>query len=270
MMYSLMILNLIIIALLVISLAIVLVIVYRKLPQVSNIDVDSLKSEKTEKVKVALIEDRLKRTLKAATKKAVARIAPTFQGSIDKVVHHIERARIKKMELELEQKKSVMEKKDEETVDQHLMDLLSEAEKYMDAEDWGKAEERLIASLTIDPKFIPAYRLLGELYAHQKSFDQAKETMRYVVSLTKQSPQATDLFFLGEIEKLLGNEKLAFKYFSQAVDVEPGNPKYLDLLLEQCILCREKNVAWAAFQKLKEVNPQNNKLEDFREKLREL
>ena len=53
----------------------------------------------------------------------------------------------------------------------------------------------------------------------------------------------------------------------QAVELEPKNPKYLDLLIETVILCGDKDLAERAFNELRMVNPENQKLAVLRERI---
>ena len=46
----------------------------------------------------------------------------------------------------------------------------------------------------------------------------------------------------------------------KALKIEPANPKYLDALLDICIMKKDKIRAQEVFFKLKEVNPENKKL----------
>ena len=55
-----------------------------------------------------------------------------------------------------------------------------------------------------------------------------------------------------------------------AVALEPKNPKYLDLLIETAILAGDKNLALESFQELRLVNPDNQKLIQFKERIEKL
>ena len=53
----------------------------------------------------------------------------------------------------------------------------------------------------------------------------------------------------------------------QAVELEPQNPKYLDLLIETAIICGDKATAVRSLEELRLVNPDNQKLDSFRERI---
>ena len=56
----------------------------------------------------------------------------------------------------------------------------------------------------------------------------------------------------------------------QAVELEPQNPKYLDKLVEISVLCGDKKKAEEAYNQLRMVNPENQKLVVFKDKIDQL
>ena len=65
----------------------------------------------------------------------------------------------------------------------------------------------------------------------------------------------------------IGQPEAAREAALGAIELEPQNPKYLDLLAEVAILCRDKALAERAYNDLRLVNPENNKLADLRERI---
>jgi predicted Zn-dependent protease len=51
---------------------------------------------------------------------------------------------------------------------------------------------------------------------------------------------------------------------------DANNPKYLDKLIELSILVKDRKAAREAFDRLKAINPENQKLAIFEDKLRQL
>ena len=62
----------------------------------------------------------------------------------------------------------------------------------------------------------------------------------------------------------------ALEAVRQAVELEPDSPKYLDMMAEVSIKCRDKQSAEDAFQKLRMVNPENQKLDVLRERIEKI
>jgi predicted Zn-dependent protease len=55
-----------------------------------------------------------------------------------------------------------------------------------------------------------------------------------------------------------------------ALQLEPKNPKYLDLLIEVAILCNDSGLAITAYNELRLVNPENQKLDYFKGKISQM
>ncbi len=62
----------------------------------------------------------------------------------------------------------------------------------------------------------------------------------------------------------------AVEYFEKALALEPKNPKYLDALLNISIIRKDKVRAGQILNVLKEVNPENNKISEWREQIERL
>ncbi|MBI3626728.1 tetratricopeptide repeat protein, partial [Candidatus Uhrbacteria bacterium] len=75
---------------------------------------------------------------------------------------------------------------------------------------------------------------------------------------------------LGRIYARLNKPAAALKSFAKAVKIEPNNPKYLDQLLEMSIITRDKETAEDVLGRLEAVNPGNQKLTEFRQRIEEL
>ena len=56
-------------------------------------------------------------------------------------------------------------------------------------------------------------------------------------------------------------------YLKEAVTIESGNPKYLDRLIELSIILKDKNLAETSLSKLKEINPENKKINEYKDKI---
>ena len=57
---------------------------------------------------------------------------------------------------------------------------------------------------------------------------------------------------------------------AKSLEIEPANPRYLDRMIDLNILTENRDLAWQSWQKLKTVNPDNKKLDDFKQRINEL
>ncbi len=280
-------------------------IVVRKFPQLANLDLENLPQEKLAKKKKEMVLRRVRaghsRLMLSFLKltKPVGKLWGSLQlkfriyvGKIERLLHHEQRVKIK---AELAQLPS-------EAVDSKLTNLVAEGERDFQAGNLEKAEEFFIAAIKLDAKFAPAYRGLGDTYLAKGALPEAEETYQFLMQLTPKDDNAMVkiselLEKKGEIEKAINflqqavivNDSLSSRFYHltelllrvnqpsvgkeaivQAVELEPRNPKYLDLLVETGILCGDKDLAERGLRELRLVNPQNQKLESFQGRIHAL
>jgi len=56
----------------------------------------------------------------------------------------------------------------------------------------------------------------------------------------------------------------------QALDIEPQNPRYVDNFIETSIILKRKDLAEEGYKQLRMINPDNQKLEVFRQRIDEI
>jgi Flp pilus assembly protein TadD len=146
-----------------------------------------------------------------------------------------------------------------------LAESLIEAEVLFRNEEYEKAEKKLIEIIGIDNKFTDAYELLGRVYLEKKDLDLAEETFRFLVKMSK--ADASVNAYLGEVLEVQGKMQEAMAQYRKAVELSPRNPKYLDFVISIALDLEELEIAKEFLATLKEVNPENKKIELFEERL---
>jgi tetratricopeptide (TPR) repeat protein len=180
--------------------------------------------------------------------------------------------------------------------------LAQQGEQWLQNKDYEQAEELFIEAIKLDVKCQPAYRGLGYTYLAKGQLAEAKETFQFLLQLNPHDDVA--IVKLGEIcenqgqlEEAIGyfqravleNDNLSTRFYHlaelllkvkqpetaqeavvQAVELEPKNPKYLDLLIEIAIICGNAALAEKSYQELRLVNPENKKLAEFKEKIEKI
>jgi len=175
--------------------------------------------------------------------------------------------------------------------------LLAECKDLKVREDYQEAEKKCIEVISLDPKNMEAYYHLGEIYTALKDYEHAKEIYKFLIKLNAQDDIAYS--GLGDIAAAMGNfqeakddyihsiilssktashhldlcetymalddQKNALKSCQAAVKLEPKNPRNLDALLKISIQTKNKSLAVRTFDKLKKVNPENQKLGELKE-----
>jgi protein O-GlcNAc transferase len=171
----------------------------------------------------------------------------------------------------------------------------------VDQEDYDEAEKKYIEIISLEPKNVEAYRGLGNLYFIQNNYEDAKQTFNHVLKINKEDDmayaklgaiaaesgdlkdakdsylqsiniqnKAIHFFELAEVCYKLEEYADATKNLEKALEIEPNNPKYLDILITVCIAAKNKAKAADVLDRLNEVNPDNQKIEEFAAEIKEL
>lgn len=233
--------------------------------------------------KEALITRRLERKFSAVSRVSQKYVAPVFRLA----GKGIQTGYAKLVELENQYRhRSALTATDQPTTQgtqSEIGRLLNEATDFSNQENFVEAEKRLITLISLDPTNLPGYRKLADLYLETKDYPHAKETLSFVIGLEKKTHEeqevidgsdtiqlAADYIDLGMVCQELGEQSEALRHIEQAAKLDPNNPKNLDLLLETSLAAKNKVLAWEAFDRLKQVNPDNQKLADFQQRIAEL
>lgn len=277
-----------------ISLAIIIIIVARKFSVLANLDVDTIQIEREIKIKERIISSRLKRNYYNYQNKVLNVLKPVggkaseiLKSSYDKL-----------LELKENYNRDVKAVNDlTENTPESNAQLMVEAKDLRKREDWDEAEKKLIELIGLDSGNIKAFRSLGELYFERKDFHEAKETLEHALKLLEK--KLTELSLPGEsgngqederkrerdnlslelalvyydkslVNRSVDNFSGALQDIDNSLKIEPNNPKYLDTKFELSIICKERDSAQEAYEKMAEVNPENQKLDEMKNKLEEL
>ncbi len=250
------------IVIIVIGLVVIGFVLYKKIPKLRVIDVDSIPKEQARKVKEKLILQKFKRAgggkVKVLNKKSNA--------VVKEVSKHGRRA-VQKL-YALEQYYQRLKRTDSDG--QHAYDqetikkLIQEADSLIRKEEYIPAEKIFIDIISHNPKNVDAYEGLGNMYVENGQFDQARETFLYALKLSPKD--ASVLVSLAELEIKLEKPKAAVEHLRKAVQKRSKNPKYLDLYIESSLEAGSLKDAREGIKLLKEVNPENTKIEGFEKK----
>jgi len=159
-------------------------------------------------------------------------------------------------------------------------------------EDLITAEKKFIKVISLDPQNRTAYQNLGEIYLKQKNYPYALETFRHLLNLDLKELKlikerekgknrigrlneinfriAETYFKIAEIYQLTEENKKAEQMIKRALTIAPNNPRYLDFFCEICIMLGNKPEAEECLRKLKDVNPENQKIEELEERVRRM
>jgi len=294
--------NIFFISLITVALVVIAVIVVRKFPVVASLDLEHLAEEQEIKKKRAILDNRLSEKSKMAQKEFRERMTPIrkiwgllqlkfriYVGKIEKLLHYEDLVKNRQKSREL----STSER------EKQIGDLLSQGESMFHEGNYDKAEEFFIAAIKYDKKLVPAYRGLADTYMAKAAKEEAMQTYDFLSRLTPNDDAllvklselneegdkineaihylekaisindslSPRFYHLAELLQKVGQPEVAMEAIAQAVELEPRNPKYLDLLIEIAIICNNRPVAEKGFDELRLVNPENQKLAEFKERI---
>lgn len=287
------------------SLATILAVIIRKFPQLSLLDVENVPLVKEGRKKVEFLKKRVEALASETRKERRAEWQPAFAQL--KQVQLAFRQYVGKVERMVAREKMRVERrmtrgKAGQAPVEDVRSALQEAAFAYDQNDWETAEKKFLGCIRMDPKNKEAYVGLGDVYRKQGQGSEAKETYAFVaqldqnddavrVKLAELAEEAGDVpsaiaYYeeavilndnlsprfakLAELLTGIGEHATALEAVQQAVDLEPQNPKYLDMMVEISILSGRKDAAETAFEALRMANPENQKLAAFRDRIDKL
>ena len=236
---------------------VVIFVLFRRAPTAALIDVKNLPVDRTAKKKEEIIAERIVRT-------SIEKFEP-----VRKVADHgwmwlrerFRRLAHRAFELERRSEHVARLKWDALTASTRMHTMVKEADALAKEEKYVEAEKKYIEALSIEQKNPKLYEKLGRLYMRNKNYDQARDTLRFASRLSPND--ASVVASLGEIAAARSEYNDAITYFQHAVSLRPRSPRYLDFLLEACIMGGNRAGAKEALTRLSAVNPENAKLGEF-------
>ena len=270
------------IPLIIIGLAVIIIlaIVVRKFPALAILDVENVPGEKEVKFKEQIMKSRVERDL-ALIGGYVSRAWLWFFKHLSSALRYYQ-DKLKRTRTNYK----VAAKVSWEEKYAQIRKLVAEAEELVKNGEDAEAEEKLLEAITLDQKNLAAFFRLGRLYEDQKKWPEAKETLCYALKLSLKrleqaevsggeeygpevSPQEIH-FLLAGVEKAAGDIEAALENIREALELEPSSPRYLDLILDLSIIKKDRELAIEYWQKLADVNPENQKLEEWQRRIAEL
>jgi len=280
-------------AVLSVSLILLARIILRHLSELKVLDIESIPKEKQGLSKKNILEAKFLRRKKTADQKISRLIKPVrgyFGGLSSKLQDSI----------------SAMEKKYKrqgevaETRLKSINELFAEAKAKIASGDSAGAETDLIEVIARDRKNPEAYELLFDTYRLGKNYSQAEEVIKYLIklkslkyrrnrhadSLKKERLEDGEVEILevididddlaryyndlADVYELMDKPDKALESYLKANAILPNNPKFLDKVIELAIIAGDKGLAKKTCNRLKEINPENAKLGQFREALEKM
>ncbi len=283
----------------------IITIVGRKFPQLAQLDPSNLPFEKEVRKKKEMIGKRIEEQGRVVYRFWAGRFSPVqktwakiqfkfrvYVGKIERLWHHEQTVKFTTENKTL----PPLEREEKLTI------TIREGWEALKNQELDRAEEIFISAIKLNRKSVAAYRGLADTYFAKASWNEAKQTYNFLLKLTPEDdnvmvklaeiaeeegniPEAIRnyeqavvvndslshrFYHLAELLLQSGQPKIAMEATMQALELEAKNPKYLDLLTEIAIICGDKPTALQAYNDLRLVNPDNQKLEVLKDKIKSL
>lgn len=236
----------------------------RRFPALAVLDVDNIPEEKERQIKERIIKSRIKRKFSYLDKffALVGKFFINFSKYISNSLDNFKKKQEKKIESNVLSEVGEVEK----------LDLLfSQVETLIREEKVEEAEQKLIEMISLDDKNLLAFFELGKLYHSKGKFQEARQTLLYALKLAETDNLKTDQaeinYNLSLIASDLNDIDGAILSLLEALDKDAKNPRYLDLMLDLCIIKKDKNLALEYLLRIREVNPENKNILEWEAKI---
>lgn len=261
-------------------------IIARRWHALISIDLESLPAERDARTKKKILSDRLKRHFYQLKTRAAEKGRPVFSRVADSYVDFSHRvlgaveAAVQRKHIQRDEAAGVPIS--ESTA---LSRLLRDADAFLDCEEYADAEKRYIDAIALDAKNLQAYTGLAVIYKAQKEWAGAQEVLEYLrdhlreyATAEQDSAEqsaylmrlAESLSQLSEVYLILEKQDEAQSSIEEALELQPLNPKFLDAGLELYIILEKPKEARLLLKRLKDANPENQKIEEFNERIKAL
>jgi len=252
-------------------LLVILAIIIKKFPALAILDVNNISGAKEARFKDQLIKARVERDL-AKVGGGIARVYLFLSKRLSTFLKSSQ-ATLKKIKLNYKASAKIPwpEKA------KRIKELSLASDELIKKEVYAAAEEKLVEIISLDQKNLGAFFKLAGLYDNLKKWPEARQTYEYALKLAKAYRADVDImgdltiqeiyFSLAWVERETGDLEAALENYQEALEIEPNNPRYLDLILDLSIMKKDKELAREYLNKLAAVNPENQKLGEWQEKI---
>lgn len=248
-------------------------ILVSKFPIISNIKIEQIYKEKQKNTKSRILEKKfLEKIEKFLPPACLKNFCFNFITTIKTKIKNIEEKYLKKYGELIRERPAEIEKIIENNIQKGV--------KNIREEKFQEAEKIFLEIIGLDPRNLIAFKNLFKIYLSQKKKYRAKEIAKQILKLNQQDlkwwlkfkkkkeemPEKVvnelvlSLINLGEIYSQENRNLKAISFFKKAFDYNSNNPRLLDFLIENYIILGKKGDALFYLDKIKKINPDNQKI----------
>lgn len=280
----------------IIAIVMLIRIILRRLPDMINLDIESIPDERQDSTKTKLLYSQWQRR----SREIKGKWSERWQPGVKTVVKKLKRIQdvASRWEAHYHRPAKSEEVAGELTIDQ----LFHDARMAIEQDDSISAEKLLIEVISREPKNIRAYEMLGDLYVELKNYHQAEEIFHHLLKISLLSAHTDDermadlrrhgkfeeietellagldidpkisVYYddLAKVYSLQDKNDKALDCYLKAITVEPNNPRYLDEIITLAIKLNDQGLANKMYKRLKKINPENGKLGELKDRIEKM
>ncbi len=243
------------------------VLVRRKWKQLLLLDLAAMPKAKLRSKKYQLIQGRLERRATSILGVASGALAPIGKQIAEQVKRLYEAVVALERKYNLDQLMP-QNQKDKEKTRQKIVQMLEEGASLFRDEKYTDAEQLFLDVIRVNDREVQAYEYLGEIYMQRREFEHAIETLEFAKTLSPEDDRIP--FDLASIYQTRGELERAKRYLTESIELAPTNPKNIDALLRLAIDMKDLPVARDVLKRMKEVNPENQKIEELQATIKQI
>ena len=258
-----------------------------KIAIVASIDIEAIPRERDTKAKDRILYERMRRRVKEWESFLSFALHPIgdFFKQFFKAIHHAYTRLSDAREFQKKQWFKAQAEPPTEPADaEEYKKQLDEAAAFLNDERFEAAELKYIDLISKNKDGLEPYSGLIGVYSAQKEWEKARDVGEYCAKVyrgrikTASEEEKPYLEFdaahqsalLADIYGKLGENEKAFQSIRRSLTLQPNNPKYLDAALEIAILIQQRLKAEKYLDQLRDANPENQKIADFEERIKQL
>ena len=251
------------------SLGVILVVIVKKFPQLSLLDVDSLPEIQEEKKKNQVLQKRAKKKIKETKEKqqkqltkflgSMKRVQSKFRGYVGSIEKKVMEQGMEK-HVEAIKEAPVKEKQVTSSDKDKIADMLKQADSLFHSGQFDNAEAKYIAVIRLDKKNGKAYRGLVDVYLKRGEVEEAEQTCQFLLQLFPKDDWGH--VRMADIAEEQGDIQKAILHYQEAVLINDSlSTRFAKLagLLKQV---EQYDTGLEAIEQAVELEPENPKYLD--------
>lgn len=259
--------------LILVALAVIVVIVAKKYPELTLLDLESIAERKEKQKKKELFSRKASQRSRKQHARFLDRVAPvgkawkgtqtSFRKYVRRLKDDVEEPTIKRQSYTPPQSSHapsfreprVFQPIEPEIKEETVEDILRQAQRAFEQNNPQAAEASYIRAIEKDTKNARAYEGLGDVYLVQGQTEEAEQTYQYAHKLAPQAVSVLEKLARMSMDREAWTE--AIQYYEQAVLVEDTNPAFFATLADLFLKAEEPQSAYEAISQAVDILPKN-------------